>query len=275
MKSSSGKRYQRLNVQKRKSSFKGAVSPVYTSWHQVGDWYNNLVGSKGQYYHNHVVLPGVIRLLHLDSQDSLLDIGCGQGVLARHIQKSVLYTGVDAAPSLIASAKQYDRSQTHEYFVADATKPLPLKPQIFTHVAIVLSMQNIEFPDRVMESIRPFVTRGTVVVLVLNHPGFRIPRQSSWGIDEENKLQYRKINRYMTPQKIPITMHPGSGSSAMTWSFHQPISYYVTLFTSRNYMLSAMEEWVSDKESVGGAARMENRARSEFPLFLAMKFICR
>jgi ubiquinone/menaquinone biosynthesis C-methylase UbiE len=217
----------------------------------------------------------VLRLLHLDSNDHLLDVGCGQGVLSRRIPKSVKYTGVDAAPSLIASAKQYDKSQIHTYYVADVTKPLPIEPQIFSHVAIVLALQNIEFPDQVLESLRPFVTRGTVVVVILNHPSFRIPRQSSWGVDEQNKMQYRKVNRYMTPQKIPITMHPGSTSSALTWSFHQPLSYYVTMFTSRNFMLSAMEEWVSDKESVGGAARMENRARNEFPLFLAMKFICR
>jgi len=31
-----------------------------------------------------------------------------------------------------------------------------------------------------------------------------------------------------------------------------------------------MEEWISDKKSTGAKARMENRSREEFPLFLAL-----
>lgn len=252
---------------------RGVRTPsVPTSWNHVGDWYNTLVGSKGQYYHTHVVLPGVLRLLQLQSDDRLLDLGCGQGVLSRRIPKTVQYVGIDAAPSLITSAKKYDPNPLHEYFIADVTKILPVQ-RVFSHVAIILALQNIEHPEQVLNAMMPCVTHGTQVVVVLNHPCFRIPRQSSWGIDEAQKLQYRRINRYISYQKIPITMHPGTSSSAITWSFHHPLSYYITLFTTRNFMLTSMEEWVSDKESVGGAARMENRARSEFPLFLALKYI--
>jgi len=37
------------------------------------------------------------------------------------------------------------------------------------------------------------------------------------------------------------------------------------------FTIDIIEEWTSDKESVGKVAKMENRARSEFPLFLALK----
>jgi hypothetical protein len=37
------------------------------------------------------------------------------------------------------------------------------------------------------------------------------------------------------------------------------------------FAIDVIEEWTSDKESEGRAARMENRSRSEFPLFLAIK----
>jgi len=43
-----------------------------------------------------------------------------------------------------------------------------------------------------------------VLVIVLNHPCFRIPRQSGWGIDEKNKLQFRKVIKYMSPMEIPL-----------------------------------------------------------------------
>jgi len=38
------------------------------------------------------------------------------------------------------------------------------------------------------------------------------------GIDEANKIEYRRINRYFTPLKIPITTHPGEAKSSVTWS---------------------------------------------------------
>jgi hypothetical protein len=122
----------------------------------------------------------------------------------------------------------------------------------------------------IAESARLLSDRGTLVV-VLNHPAFRIPRQSSWGIDESNKLQYRKIMRYMSPLEIPITAHPGQKNSAVTWTYHHPLSDYVSMLAKSGFMIERLEEWVSDKTSEGSAKKQENRAREEFPLFLAIK----
>jgi hypothetical protein len=109
-------------------------------------------------------------------------------------------------------------------------------------------------------------------VIVLNHPCFRIPRQSSWKVDLENNTQFRRIDRYMSPMKIPIQAHPSKGaSSASTLSFHYPLSAYIQWLNACGFVLESMEEWCSDKTSIGKNAKMENRCREEFPLFLALK----
>jgi len=36
-------------------------------------------------------------------------------------------------------------------------------------------------------------------------------------------------------------------------------------------VIEKIEEWASDKDSVGKAAKMENRARAEIPLFMAIQ----
>jgi len=109
---------------------------------------------------------------------------------------------------------------------------------------------------------------------VLNHPAFRIPRQSGWGINEKTKQQYRWVNRYSTPLKIPIDMNPGQknqkSSGQTTWSFHRSLQDYVSMLVKAGFVITGLEEWSSDKESEGKAARMENRARQEFPLFLTL-----
>ena len=237
----------------------------------MSPWYTKLVDEKGHYYHQHVVIPGVLRLLQLDRSSRLLDVASGQGVLGRAIPKEVSYTGFDIAPSLVEFAKKADKEPNHTYLVGDATKPLPLGKWTFTHAAIVLALQNIENAEAVIEHINAHMTNLGVLVIVLNHPSFRIPRQSAWGIDEENKLQYRRENMYMSALKIPITMHPGEEVSDVTWSFHHPLQYYSTLLTKNGFVIDALEEWTSDKESSGAASRMENRGRSEFPLFLTLR----
>lgn len=240
-----------------------------TSWHKVGKWYNERVGDRGSYYHEHVVLPGALRLLNLKSDSSLLDLGCGQGVLARAVIKGARYVGIDIAASLITFAKERDQTSDHQYIVGDITKSLPITGT-FTHAAIILALQNVEFPARVIENAARHLVVGGKLVIVLNHPAFRIPRQTSWEIDPKNKLQSRRINRYMSPMKIPITMHPGQGSGQITWSFHEPIGSYTKILSDNHFVIEKLEEWTSDKESVGNTGKMENRARSEFPLFLAI-----
>ena len=108
-------------------------------------------------------------------------------------------------------------------------------------------------------------------MLVLNHPCFRIPRQTRWDIDEPNKTQYRRIDRYMTPLEIPVATHPGHGArSETTRSYHLPLSEYSRMLCGNGFVIEKLEEWISEKHSVGEAAKMENRARKEFPLFLAI-----
>jgi ubiquinone/menaquinone biosynthesis C-methylase UbiE len=243
----------------------------HTSWHNVGDWYNTLVDKRGHYYHQHIVIPGVLKLLALTDQSRVLDVACGQGVLARTVPKKVSYVGIDIAASLITFAKDHDHQENHEYYVGDVTKPLPIGKKDFSHAVCILALQNIEHPELVIENIAKHSIPDGILVIVLNHPCFRIPRQSGWGIDEKNKLQYRKIFRYLSPLKIPITTHPGQDNSPVTWSFHQPLSSYIDMLHRNGFVIENLEEWSSDKISRGTAGKMENRARAEIPLFLAIR----
>ncbi|MFC2049360.1 class I SAM-dependent methyltransferase [Chlamydiota bacterium] len=241
-----------------------------TDWENTGRWYDQIVGQEGHYYHRQIVLPKLLPLLDLGSFDSpsLLDLACGQGILARQLPPEVPYWGVDLAPSLIAAAKK-KCPKNHHFLVGDICKPLPVDKQDFTHAAIVLALQNVAHPEKALLNASRHLREGGVLALVLNHPCFRIPRQSAWGVDAAKKLQYRRIDAYLSPQKIPIQMHPGKGkASETTWSFHHSISDFSKFLADAGFAILLIEEWVSDKTSTGHTAKMENRARAEFPLFL-------
>ncbi len=242
-----------------------------TSWDSADRWYDTLVGEKGHYYHDSVIIPSALRMLGINAkaQGALFDVGCGNGVLARHLPKGVAYTGLDASSKLIEAGVQ--KSPHARFFVADATDEFPFSERAFQWACFLLSLQNMRNGDRAVKLAAGRLQAGGLMLLVLNHPAFRIPRQSSWGVDEHTGLQQRRINRYYSPLEIPIQVHPGKGgSSETTISFHQPLSTYATWLREANCAIVSMEEWRSDKKSEGKNARREDFAREEFPLFLTI-----
>ena len=236
-------------------------------WDSSETWYTQCVGEKGHYYHQHIVLPNVKRLLGTFS--SLLDCGCGQGILFRSIPSNTEYVGVDVSKPLIASAKKL--SPSAHFHVADMSLPLPLQKKDFERAVFLLSLQNMQQGEKAVQTASHHLKTGGKILLVLNHPYFRIPRQTSWGIDENMKLQYRRVNGYMTPQEIPIQTHPSKKKgSETTISYHHPLASMMRWLQDQSLLVEALEEWCSDKSSTGPKARMENRARREIPLFMAI-----
>jgi hypothetical protein len=110
-----------------------------------------------------------------------------------------------------------------------------------------------------------------MIYVVLNHPAFRIPKASGWGWDEQAKIQYRRIDRYLSESKTEIDMHPGEKRGERTISFHRPLQYYVKALGKAGFSVAALEEWNSHKHSEPGPrAAAEDRARKEIPLFLCL-----
>lgn len=237
------------------------------NWDSSEKWYSSCVGEKGHYYHQTVVMPNALRLL--GRFDSLIDFGCGQGVLARHLKEEIDYLGVDASKNLIASAKKLSPNKT--FVVGDATKPLSIEKTDFERASFILSLQNMEKGEGAIQTARHHLKKKGELLIVLNHPCFRIPRQSSWDVDNQMKLQYRRINSYLSAQKIPIQTNPGKGEkSETTFSYHHPLSTYSIWLQNAKFAILSIEEWCSDKKSEGSRAKMEDRARREIPLFLAL-----
>src|SRR3990167_1879177 len=111
-----------------------------SSWNASESWYTQCVGEKGHHYHQTVVLPAVLRLLCRVS--SVLDLGCGQGVLARHLPEKITYCGVDLSESLIASARKMTTRPNAQFVVGNATEQIPVEKTDFDCACFILSLQN-------------------------------------------------------------------------------------------------------------------------------------
>ena len=244
--------------------------PTNTSWEQVNKWYSKIVGDKGHYYHQSVVIPKTLALLGLTPTSSVLDLACGNGILEKAIPETCSYLGIDSSKSFIDAAIQTKKGRQHRFEVGDITAPMALDSK-YTHQTIILALQNVENISAVIKNAAEAAQKGTKLVIVLNHPFCRIPRHSMWEVDDKNNTIYRKLNRYLSLIKIPIQANPSKGEdSFITFSFHFPLSYLSEQLFKNGYSILKIEEWVSDKESVGKHAKRENIARDEFPLFMGI-----
>ena len=256
---------------KRGAKRDDAAAPK-TSWNKVAKSYGAYMKSDDT-FQEAIVFPGALRLLAPKSGKTYLDVGCGEGTFANLVAKGgALVTGVDAARDLVLQAQNKAAKGT-KFLIGNAERMHEvLGSALFDGAACILAVQNMSNLDAVTAQTGKALKPGAPFVVVMNHPAFRIPRQSSWGVDEEKKLMYRRVDMYMTESEIPIQAHPGSAPSVRTFSYHRPLSAYVTSLSKAGFMVGALEEWTSHRESDSGPrAKAENRSRNEIPMFMAIR----
>jgi len=241
-----------------------------TSWGNVANWYNNLLEKGEDSYQKKLILPNLIRLLEVRKGEVIVDLACGQGFFAGEFARlGARIIGVDISSELIDIAKQ-DKSV--EYHVSTADKLDFLRNESIDKVLIILSLQNIENAQEVIKEVNRILKPKGKLLIVLNHPAFRIPKASSWGWDEARKVQFRRLEAYLSESSEQIQMHPGDKPREKTISFHRPLQFYFKTLGKNGFFVSKLEEWNSHKTSEAGPKKdAEDKARHEFPLFLFLE----
>lgn len=248
-------------------------SAAPTAWQEQADWYDHLVGDTGDDLYGGVLLPKVCERLAAKPGERVLDICCGQGVLARRLAAAgIAVSGLDAAPALISKAQA--RAGTLErYTVADARRMADVvKDGPYDHGAIVMALQDLDPMPAVIQGAAGLIRRGGRLVIALTHPCFRIPKRSSWVVDERQGVRYRRLDSYLSPHTALIRTHPGQGeASPTTTSHHRPLGAYVAALASAGFAVVGFDELISPRRgSKGRASASEDRATEEFPLFLVL-----
>lgn len=243
-----------------------------TSWGGVADWYDDLL-SGAETYQQTVILPNLLRLVAPTPTDKILDLACGNGFFSRAWAASgAEVVGVDLSPELIKLAQSRTGPEQKLRFLVAPAEKLPWPDRSVDKLTCVLALQNIAGVKEALLEVARVLRPGGKFFLVLNHPGFRIPQYSAWGWDESAKVEYRRLDQYLSESQTAIQMHPGADPTATTISFHRPLQYYFKLLGKAGFGVTRLEEWISNRASQPGPrAAAENKARQEFPLFLCLE----
>ena len=257
---------------------KDQAGPSSRSWDPVAGWYAGWVGAGGSEHHRRLAVPALLDLLEPQPGERVLDVGCGPGVLATHVAAAgARYTGVDASRKLVRFARRHHG--THGRFVVgDATRLSDLsdlEPGAFDAAAFLLSIQDIDPLEDALAGAAWALRPGGRAVLLMTHPCFRVPRQSGWGWDAGRRLQYRRVDRYLTRLAVPMKRYGPAGSGA-TRSYHRPLSAYVNGLAAHGLFVDRVREIPTWKAAPPGPrARAERLAGQEIPLFLGLRAVKR
>jgi len=258
-----------------------------TSWDKVANWYDGLLEGSNDSFQTKVILPNLTRILDIKPGMRILDVACGQGYFSRLFSAAgAKVTGVDISSELIALAKEHTKRISFTP-ISTATAIAPVfhvassddlnfaKPETFDVCIVVLSLQNIENLQETLSECSRVLTHSGRLIIVLNHPTFRIPKRSSWDWDLKANKQYRRIDSYLSDSNIEIDMTPGEknlSKKKTTLSFHRPLQSYFKVLNKTGFVVSRLEEWISHKKSQNGPrATEEDRIRKEIPMFLMIE----
>jgi len=249
--------------------------PSKTSWGGVAKWYDELIEDSSDSFQKNVIMPNLIRIVAPAKGMTILDVACGQGYFSRAFaDNGAQVIASDISSELIELAKKNAVKEV-EYHIAPADKLAFAKDSSVDAAVIVLALQNIENLAGTISECSRALKSGGRLILVLNHPAFRIPQNSSWQWDEKESKQYRRIDSYMSDAQIKIDMAPGEAVASkkkFTQSFHRPLQSYFKALNKSGFAVTRLEEWISHKKSQKGPrAEAEDRIRKEIPMFICLE----
>jgi ubiquinone/menaquinone biosynthesis C-methylase UbiE len=245
--------------------------PIDTSWNKVSAWYNELLKDDDT-YQSKVIAPNLLRMLGVVKGETVYDLACGQGYFAAMFAKSgAEVIASDLSKNLIEQAKKNITGVA--FHVAPAHKAQFLKNESVDAVVVVLAIQNIENVAEVFTECARVLKKSGRMILVLNHPAFRVPQGSDWYF--KDGVQYRIVGKYLSESKISIDMTPGERDpkrKIKTFTFHRSLQYYMKLLSKNGFAITRLEEWISHKASQKGPRQLpEDIARKEIPMFMCVE----
>jgi len=227
-------------------------------WEQTSTWWQAefTEGVDAEYVEQ--ILP--LAAEHLRGSHHVLDVGCGEGQVARVVTGAAQVVGVDPTWSQLSVAVQRGGAPRYVSGVAGA---LPFPPGTFDAVVACLVFEHIADVDDAIAEVGRVLTDAGRFVFFLNHPLLQTPG-SGWIDDHILCEQYWRIGPYLVEDTTIEEVDKG----VFLPFIHRPLSRYINAMAAAGLLVTHMAEPAPPPGFLARAAEYRDAATIPRLLFL-------
>ena len=233
-------------------------------WEEHADWWQREFTNGADPEYTEQILPLI--QLHLPRSGRMLDMGCGEGQVARlAAEKGLQVVGLDPAFTQVALAAS--RAGGPEYFQGSSTD-VGLATACVDAAVACLVFEHIALIDPALAELERVMRPGGTFLLLLNHPLLQTPG-SGWIDDQvlDPPEQYWRVGPYLSEANTMEEVEQG----VFIRFYHRPLSRYINAAIEAGFRLERMEE---PAPAAGFMARAdEYAAASSIPRLMFLKFL--
>jgi SAM-dependent methyltransferase len=224
------------------------VEDLAGEWDEMAAWWDELQGEEGDLWHRALIDPALFGVLGSVEDLDVLDLGCGNGYLARKLARAgARVTGVDASAAMVGLA--HAREERHplgvDYRVADAARLGALGRNSFDAVVSNMALMDVADAEGVLREVSRALRRGGRLVASLSHPCFSVsPSSSGWAVERMDRRTtvFRKVSRYRETFEYQFPWVHHSGREWYTNVYHRPLSWWFRALSDAGLAVTAFEE---------------------------------
>ncbi|GBF06151.1 methyltransferase type 115 [Deinococcus aerius] len=228
-------------------------------WERKAHFWDDTMGD-GNAFQRELIFPALTRLLDLRAGERVLDVGCGNGVVSRHLAAlGARVVATDFSDALLerARARTAQDARPVEYVLADATdedQMRALGEGSFDAAVCVMALQDIADIAPLFRALTRLLTPVGRFVFAVPHPAFNIPQASRLTLEEEDRagvlteVRSVRVSGYLRVPPAPSAGMAGEPSPHLF--FHRPLHLLLGTAFGAGLVLDGLEE-----PAFGGEAR--------------------
>ncbi|AEW99867.1 class I SAM-dependent methyltransferase [Streptantibioticus cattleyicolor] len=193
---------------------------------RYADWLSGADGPDGKEV-TEMVTSAVLEVIGDVSGSRVLDLGCGEGHLARTLARmGAVVDGVDGSAGMIAIARRASAGLAVAFRQSDIRTVLPYPERNFDVAVYNMVLMDVDQVADVVRQAERVLKENGRFVFSITHPCFSahiLGRQESSG--EQQGCRPRR--RYTVPVRWTKNPFGGMAPSATVTHYHRPIGYHV------------------------------------------------
>ncbi|MGZ4151773.1 MAG: class I SAM-dependent methyltransferase [Actinomycetota bacterium] len=223
-----------------------------------------------------LVFPVVERLAGVSPGETILEIACGNGLLAQRLaERGASVVATDFSPSQLGFARERVTAPAVEILELDASDEaelLALGEERFDAAVASMALMDMIDIEPLARALPRLLAPGGRFVLCVTHPSFNsvssVPtierKPAGTSFIDEHSVRVSTYIRESASQGVGIV-----GQPEPQWYFDRPLSALLRPFLGAGLVLDALDEPVFDEET---AARFDERELwTEIPPVLAAR----